>query len=208
VGRPDGRRRLGGDDVKARSIVMGLILVAATHGSIPAQSDSRQRRPEIADLEIRRDGQWLDVAYRLKNGFTEELTEKIQAGIPVKFRHRVEVTVRHFMPLWPARTVATATVETSVTYDSLTHRYELSRAIEASSRGKEKSTPVTERERTVSEATMRAWMTEVAMLPPLDLSTLPEGTTARVRVETYLGRRWIVLVPTRRTVSAERKLAP
>jgi len=176
--------------------------------ALTADVDARQRKTQIADLQIERSGDDLQVSYSLENGFTEELVEKIEAGIPVRFRHRVEVTTRHWLPLWPRGTVASATVETTVTYDSLTHRYELSRIIETSSRGKGKSRPQTEQGSTVLESEARAWMTDVSMFPSLDLSTLPDDVNARVRVESALGRKWIVLVPTRRLVSADRKLEP
>jgi len=176
--------------------------------ALPADADARQRKTSIADLQVERNGDRLHVSFRVESGFTEELAEKIEAGIPVRFRHRVEVTTRHWLPLWPRGTVASATVETSVVYDSLTHRYELSRVIETNSRGKGKSSPQTQKGSTVLESEARAWMTDLSMVPPLDLSTLPDDVTARVRVESALGRKWIVLVPTRRVVSDEIKLEP
>jgi len=192
---------------RSRFLVPFLIwALVATTPALPA--DARQRRAHVTDLQVARSGDRLQVSYRIEAGFSEELAEKIEAGIPVSFRHRAEVTTRHWLPLWPRGTVASATVETTVKYDSLTHRYELSRVVEMSSRGKRKSPPQTRRESTVHESEARAWMTEIHAFPPLDLSTLPVDVTARVRVESALGRKWIVLVPTRRIVSKDYKLEP
>jgi len=193
----------------SRAFFVVSVLLWALVAAVPAlhaDSDARARKARIIDLRVERTGDSLRASYRLANGFTEEMAENIAAGIPVRFRHRVEVTTRHWLPLWPRGTVATATVETTVTYDSLTHRYDLSRVIESYSRKKGKTDPVTERGSTVLESEARAWMTEQYHFPPLDLSTLPPDVTARVRAESALGRKWIVLVPTRRIVSADYKL--
>jgi hypothetical protein len=195
-----------------RSLLLPLPVLVWALGSAPpvlgADSGPRPGRARVADLQIERDGDRLQVSYRLDNALTEELVEKLQAGIPIRFRHRVEVTTRHWMPLWPDRSVASATVETSAKYDSLTHRYELTRITETSSKGKGKSAPVKHESSTVLRPEAESWMTDLSALPALDLSALPDGTTARVRVESALGRKWVVLVPTRRTVSEVRKLEP
>ena len=195
--------------VRRRFVLPLLVWTLAAAAATPAlPADARQRKAHIADLRVERNGDQLQVSYRLENGFSEELIEKIEAGIPVSFRHRVEVTTRHWLPLWPRGTVAVTTAETTVTYDSLTHRYELSRVVETTSRGKGKSRPRTQQASTVFASEARAWMSDISMLPPLDLSTLPIDMNARVRVESALGRKWIVLVPTRRVVSKDHKLEP
>lgn len=191
-----------------RALFAVPLLLWTLSGSTPARSAEMETRPRVRDLQVAREGEVLHVTYSLENVFSEELTEKIAAGIPVSFRHRAEVTTRHWFPLWPRGTVASATLETTVVYDSLTHRYELSRVIETNSRGKSKSRPKTQKASTVLESEALAWMTQVHEFPPLDLSTLPADVTARVRVESALGRKWVVLVPTRRTVSEDRKLGP
>jgi len=188
-------------------IAMSLLLCAlAATAPVPAADSST--RPRVTNLQVERAGDKLLVSYSLEDVVTEEMTENIAAGIPLRFRHRVEVTTRHWLPLWPRGTVASATVETTLVYDSLTHLYGLSRVIEASSRGKGKSQPETQEASTVLESEARAWMTQVQEFPLLDLSTLPADVTARVRVESALGRKWIVLVPTRRIVAADQKLEP
>jgi len=191
-----------------RRFVLPLLVWALAAATPALPADARTRKAHIVDLQVERSRDQLQVSYRLENGFSEELTEKIEAGIPVSFRHRVEVTTRHWLPLWPRGTVAVATAETTVTYDSLTHRYELSWVIEMTSRGKGKGRPQTRQASTVLESEARAWMSDVSMFPPLDLSTLPIDMNARVRVESALGRKWIVLVPTRRVVSKDYKLEP
>ena len=75
------------------------------------------------------------VSYRLAGALTPEVEERIQSGIPVTFRHRIEISTGRWMPLVPDRVVSRTLMETRVRYDSLTRNYELFRKIEQKARG-------------------------------------------------------------------------
>src|SRR5713226_8803065 len=70
---------------------------------------------------VARDGKvW--VSFELSDAFTPEVQDAIHSGLPTTFTYDVEV--RRDVPLWPDRTLASATIAVTVTYDSLTRRHQ------------------------------------------------------------------------------------
>lgn len=189
-----------------RFLAAGLLLLffaAAT-----TEAAKRNDEPRIDPLDVRRIGDRIDVRFHVANGLPADTVERIRSGIPVAHRHRVEVLGRRAVPLWPAKVHARLRIDTSAVYDSLTRRFDLQRSIRVGLR-KKNATVVEERDSTDSIEEVRAWMTEFDTLPPLELPEAARGSRLKVRVESTLGRRFVLyMFPARLTVSAERKLEP
>ena len=147
--------------------------------------------PQIESLSARWDGAEARVSYRVIGGLTDATLERIHSGIPVRFRHRIELRARRAVPIWPSRELGQTTVETQVEYDSLTQQYRLRR--DTRLRDKGLSEPIVSEAVTDSRDEMEAWMTQLA-----DVRVTPTGGrasgTLRVRVDVTLDRRWILLV--------------
>jgi hypothetical protein len=160
-------------------------------------------RPAIAALTARVEDGRVHVSYRLQGVFSDELLERIELGLPVGFNHHVSLLqARRF---WLDRVVAHVRIDTTVRYDSLTELYELTRRIDGGSELPEEH----EQAMTTSSAeAMREWMTALDAFPPLALPTPEPTARLRVRAESVVGRRWYLLLPTKRSVSDERELTP
>jgi hypothetical protein len=198
-GRSVIKRRLGG--------LLLLVCVAAS------SAGARQRGeivPEIVDLVVRKQGQGVTASYRLEGCLPEEVLERIHSGIPIRFRHKVEIVEKRPGLFARDRVFARTLVETRVQYDSLTQRYQLNRVLEIRSR--EKGTappPASDQMVTGSIDEMRKWMTDVSGLPLEDPSrSAPPGRDLFLRVEVSLGRHWFLLIiPTTDSVTAEVSMA-
>jgi hypothetical protein len=189
-------------------VVGAVALAAATALSPPADAASAAR---IAGLEVRRAGDRVFVSFGVDGAVTEDVVERIHSGIPVTFRHRVELLARRAVPLWPSRVLGRIRVEASVSYDALTRRYELRRQIEVKAGGAtDEATGGTGGEvSTESLQDVRAWLTELRDLPGLVLPQGAESERLRVRVESVLGRRYVLYwIPTRVEAAAEQPLRP
>lgn len=166
-------------------------------------------QPSIEVLEARRDGETVVISYRVDALLPAEVLERIHSGIPLRFRHRIELLEKRPGLFSGDRVHARATVEARVAYDSLTQRYELSRSIAVSTRAGESTAEPAEQSQVVdSEQEMRRFLSEVRELGLFDPPVAGEGTPRlTVRIEVVLGRRWILLViPSTETVAAELEL--
>src|SRR2546425_9803003 len=83
--------------------------------------------PDISVTPIARDGQVL-VSFDLSDGFTADVRDAIQSGLPTTFSYEVEL--RRQTSTWFDRTVASVTVAATVRFDNLTRRYQMSHAID------------------------------------------------------------------------------
>jgi hypothetical protein len=182
-----------------RLLGQGLVLVLAA-----ASGAADPDRPAIAGLTARVENDQVHVSYRLEGVFSAELLERIELGLPVGFNHHVSLLqARRF---WLDRVVAVARIDTTVRYDALTERYELTRRIDG---GSVEGPASREQDLTTSSAeAMREWMTALDAFPPLALPASEPGARLRVRAESVFGRRWYLLLPTRRSVSDEHELSP
>lgn len=204
MGRKQARSRRGGRGV-TRTLVAGLLLCLAT---APIAAAKRADQPRIDPLDAHRAGDRIDVSFHVANAFSEDTLDRIRSGLPVAHRHRVEVLGRRTVPLWPAKVHARLRIDTSAVYDSLTGRFNLKRSIQIGPR-KKKASVVDEHYSTDSVDEVRSWMTEFDRLPALELPEAAQEARLRVRVESTLGRRFVLyMFPARLTVSAERKLEP
>lgn len=111
-------------------------------------------------MPLVRDEQVL-VSFTLNDGFTDEVRAAIQSGLKTTFTYAVELKLD--VPGWVDRTIGTSTATSSVEYDNLTRRYELTRAVD----GHVQDTRVTEDERQV-----RLWLTALQRLPLFRTSAL------------------------------------
>ena len=119
---------------------------------------------------LARDGKvW--VSFELQDGFSPEVRDVIHSGLPTTFTYDVEL--RRNMPFWPDRTLASATIAVSVTYDNLTRRHQLSRVFD----GRLEGNLVTE-----DEADVRRWLTVFERLPLFATAALEANTEYYVQV--------------------------
>src|SRR3989442_3634333 len=82
-------------------------------------------KPDITVTPIARDGQVL-VSFELSDGFTAEVRDAIQSGLPTTFSYEVEL--RRQTSIWFDRTVASVIIAATVRFDNLTRRYQMSHA--------------------------------------------------------------------------------
>jgi hypothetical protein len=97
---------------------LSLLLASATP-AIAQEATTLRVRPVV------RDGQVL-VTFALDGGLTDEMKAVVQSGLRTVFTYTVELKMK--VPAWVDRTIATATVSTSVDYDNLTRRHTVSQA--------------------------------------------------------------------------------
>ena len=199
--------------MSVRSLQAALLAaaVAAAPGAAVRSRDAIQ--PSIEVLEARRAGQSVVVSYRIADLLPVEVLERIHSGIPLRFRHRVELLEKRPGLFVGDRVHARATLEARVAYDSLTQRYELTRSIAVrptagASSPSPSPEPLEQRQVVESEQEMRRFLSEVRELGLFDpLADDAHATRLTLRIEVVLGRRWILLViPSTETVTAELEL--
>jgi hypothetical protein len=187
--------------------VLGGALLAALAGSAARAEDDP--RPAVEDLRATREAQRLVVSYRVSGALTDEVLERIQSGIPVTFEHELEVVARRALPLWPARVLVRRRLRVQVTYDALTRQYALSRETELHQRGQADAEPTVEHASVEAIDAVETWMTVVATDCPMDEVDAKRSGRLRLRVESELGRRYVLLLfPGQLTASAEQELGP
>jgi hypothetical protein len=184
-----------------------VLLTLAVAVALPALAKQREdAKPAIEELSARWAGNRAYVSYQLSGSLPAETLDKIHSGIPVGFRHRIEIVSKRRGLFAPDKLVARVIVDKQVEYDSLTQRYTLKRTVEIKSQQKS-SAPEPREERQVidSEGEMRSWVATQDEIPLFDPARpFPEEADLRVRVEVALGRRWFLLIfPSTQTVSAE-----
>lgn len=169
-----------------------LFFVLFAHAGVAASE-----RPQVVEISTRSEGGGLVLSFGLEHVFNGSVRERIDSGIPVVFKHRVQVVAPR--RLWLDRIVARAQLETRVRYDSLTRRYELSRTVRPGLRATALA-GLEHHRSTDSFDEAREFMTRIDGIPRLDIEAF-EGQSLKVEIETVLGRRWYLLLPTRRSVT-------
>jgi len=101
----------------SRALLLLLSLLPAGLQA-PAASQTLQVVP------LPRDGEVL-VSFKLDETLTEEIRQKMQSGLTIKFVYKVDL--RRTSAVWFDRTIASATVAATVRYDTLTRLYHVSR---------------------------------------------------------------------------------
>ena len=128
----------------------GLVRLALAAAPIRDTREPARGKPRLELSEARRDGGRVAVSFRLANVLGEEALERMRSGVPVVYRHRVEVLGRRSGAPWPSKEHASMRIVTSAAYDSLTQRYELLRTIELGQRRDRGRPPLEQRTQTDS----------------------------------------------------------
>jgi hypothetical protein len=163
----------------------GLLLVLALAGAVgnaavAAPETSPPEGAEIRDLQVRNSPTDLFVSFRLYGGFTPEIREQIHSGLPVTFRHYVEI-VKH-RAAWFDDTLVKKKISTTVTYDTLTRQYRLTRDVNEEM----VETTVTDR-----PEEMELFMSSVERQRLCDPSELPGDRRLALRVKSRIRRRFV-----------------
>jgi hypothetical protein len=194
--------------ILSRSRFVGSVFLAL--GLFAGGGGAAQAKPLIEGLESRVVDDRLLVSFNVTDGMQEETLERIHSGIAVSFKHRVDIVRKRWMSLWPAKDMARTRVVTEATYDSLTRQYSLLRRLEVKSKRKRDAVePEEERRTTDSLEEMQQWMTQLRDIPVYDPSRTFALKGLRLRVESSLGRRFVLLLfPSTIDAYAERRLDP
>jgi hypothetical protein len=111
------------------------------------------------------------VSFELTGGLTDEVRDAIRSGLKTTFTYAVEL--RLDVPAWVDRTIATASVATSVTYDNLTRTHEVVRMLDGR---------VEQALSTQDEGKVREWMTNLTRFPLFSTSLLEPNRDYYIRV--------------------------
>jgi uncharacterized protein DUF4390 len=124
--------------------LLGLCALALVASAAPLYAQAPQTlrvQPLVKDEQVL-------VSFELVNGLTDEVKAAIQSGLTTTFTYTVEL--RMDVPAWVDRTIATATIASSVEFDNLKRQYMMGLRIDG--RTEESRT-------TTDENAVRQWMT-------------------------------------------------
>jgi hypothetical protein len=116
-------------------------------------------------------GEQVLVSFELTNGLTDEVRAAIQSGLKTTFTYTVDL--RMDAAAWFDRTIATATVASSVEYDNLKRQYMMSVRIDGRTE---------ESRSTTDEDDVRQWITTARQLALFKTSILEPNRDYYVRV--------------------------
>jgi len=160
---PDLRRR------KPASTLRGAVLCAVALVSL-AGSAAAQGNQTLRVVPLVRDDH-VFVSFDLAGGMTDEVRAAIRSGLRTTFTYTVEL--RLDVPAWVDRTIATATIATSVEYDNLTRVHSIVRMLDGR---------VEEALSTQDEDVVRSWMTNVTRFPLFSTNLLEPNRDYYIRV--------------------------
>jgi hypothetical protein len=155
-------------------------LVAAAALAMAAAPAAAQT-PDLSITPIAREGEVV-VSFDLSDGFSADVRDAIQSGLPTTFSYDVEL--RRASALID-RTLASITIEASVRFDNLTRRYQMSRTIDGR---------VEDARPTEDQNAVRRWLTHFERVPLTPTTTLETNGEyyVRVRVQTRPRSGWFV----------------
>jgi hypothetical protein len=162
------RRRFRVSSAPARASARALLCVLALVGAIT--TIFAQGTQTLRVVPLVKDDHVL-VSFELTGGLTGEVRDAIKSGLKTTFTYAVEL--RLDVPAWVDRTIATASVATSVNYDNLTRTHEVVRMLDGR---------VEEALSTQDEAVVRTWMTSVTRFPLFSTSLLEPNRDYYIRV--------------------------
>jgi Domain of unknown function (DUF4390) len=163
------KRRLGADTL-GPAVCMALLAIGPL---LPVSADT----PDISVTPIARDGQVL-VTFNLSDGFTADVRDAIQSGLPTTFSYVVEL--RQGTASWFDRTLSAVTIAATVRFDNLTRRYQMSRSFGGG---------VEAARSTDDQDAVRRWMTHFDRVPVSTTATLEANGEYYVRVRARTRRR-------------------
>ncbi|HXI01543.1 MAG TPA: DUF4390 domain-containing protein [Candidatus Saccharimonadales bacterium] len=135
---------------------------------------------EIRDVQVRNTPSDLFVSFVLHGAFTDDIREQIRTGLPVTFTHYVEIVNKR--TAWFDTTLVKKEISTTVTYDTLTRQYRLTRSVNGE---------MTETELTDRAAEMESFMTTVKRQRLCDPNDLPGDRRLSLRVKSRMRRRFV-----------------
>jgi Domain of unknown function (DUF4390) len=144
--------------------VLAFMLLAASN---PANAQAPQT---LRILPLVRADQ-VEVSFELTNGLTDEVRAAIMSGLKTTFTYTVELRME--VPAWVDRTIATATIASSVEYDNLRRQYTMGLRLD----GRTEDSRVT-----ADENVVRQWMTSLSRVPLFRTSLLEPNREYYVRV--------------------------
>lgn len=154
--------------VSARLTAIAALWVLAV--LVSASSSYAQAQQTLRVVPLVKDGQVL-VSFELVNGLTDEVRAAIQSGLTTTFTYNVEL--RMDVPAWVDRTIATATIASSVEYDNLKRQYMMGFRIDGRTE---------ESKSTTDENEVRQWMTTVKHLALFKTTMLEPNREYYIRV--------------------------
>jgi hypothetical protein len=125
---------------------------------------------DVSVMPMAHDGQVL-VTFDLSDGFTADVRDAIQSGLPTTFSYVVEL--RQGSAAWFDRTLSAVTITATVRFDNLTRRYQMSRAF---------GDRVEDAWATEDLDAVRRWLTHFERVPVSATSTLEVNGEYYVRV--------------------------
>lgn len=176
---------------------------------VPAAAKEPVSKPAIQGLQVTSVADGYLVSYRLDNALSEEELTRVHDGVPLTFRHKIELLGGRLGPLLPRKTLGRTLVDTTVRYDTLTRRYEVQRELRGKVWPRTSTKPeLSERRLVTTMAEVERWMTELIDVPLPPTEARP-AAGLRVRVKSELGHRFVLLVfPSKTTVADELIVEP
>lgn len=182
-------RRWEGNGTRKAAASVRVALAAAMAAAVavlaaPVLAGIEEAPPEgaeIRDLRVENTAHELLASFALRGGFSPEILEQIESGLPVTFNHYVEINKRR--PLWFDSTMVKKVISASVTYDTLTRQFRLSRSVN----GEVMETDVSDK-----RAEMERFMTSVDRLRLCDPSDLPSDQPLYLRVKSRVQKRFVL----------------
>lgn len=157
---------------QANSLMLNRFAIAMLAVSALALGGQASQTLHVSPLP--RNGELL-VSFRLAQTLTPELRTKIQSGMTIQFKYRVDL--KRSSAAWFDRTMASAEVIATVRYDNLTRTYHLSKTFD----GRSQESEITER-----EDKAWAWVTsEFERLPLFSRVRLESNAEYYVRVRAH-----------------------
>ncbi|GEM_PF-4227939 len=188
-----------------RFLFCAAFLALASFASAAGKED-----PRVVGLRVEKHVGVERVSYRVENALEGETLERLQSGIRIVFRHRIELYAKRSVPIWFGKSLSWTVVEVSATYDGLTRQYHLSRTYKLHRRGgKPAPSPMIADEvrDTGSLDVVRVWMTEVDGVPLLPVESNIPLERRRIEVTSSMGRKFVwMMFPVTVTATAETKL--
>ena len=150
--------------VETGRMLTWVVAALVTAGAIVEAQEKLRVLPLVRDDAVL-------VSFELPDAYNDDVRETISAGLLTTFTYSVDL--RQTVPFWVDRTVATAVVSITNTYDNLTGRHSLTRRVD----GRVVDAVVTQ-----DEETVRQWLTTLDRLPLCRTASLEPNRDYYVRV--------------------------
>ncbi len=103
---------------KGRSALVVIVLAALTLG---VAADDKRDKPRIEDLDVVQDGQMIQVSFRLSDGFTDEVIERIESGLPTGYTYHLKI--ERIRKWWWDKRIERSSLQVVAMYNAITREY-------------------------------------------------------------------------------------